>query len=340
MYLPSAVCTRFQFTHPGKGATESSRETHATDTFQFTHPGKGATDCKSTAPAFQHVSIHAPWEGCDRSAPKKPCYLYGFNSRTLGRVRRLSQLPVVEGVEFQFTHPGKGATHYGVDVPSGRGEVSIHAPWEGCDTHATDTPKTSRMFQFTHPGKGATDSIFTSKNTSFVSIHAPWEGCDVRRGEARTGISRVSIHAPWEGCDASVGLVHCTDIQVSIHAPWEGCDKFGLGRSILLDKFQFTHPGKGATQHHQGEEAQGDCFNSRTLGRVRLALFSKSSRYNLGFNSRTLGRVRLEGLYRLSASNACFNSRTLGRVRLVHRNRVVPIKSFNSRTLGRVRHDI
>ena len=56
---------------------------------------------------------------------------------------------------FQFTHPGKGAT-----VTSGfRGwkvNVSIHAPWEGCDARRADQG----------PGDNA------------VSIHAPWEGCD------------------------------------------------------------------------------------------------------------------------------------------------------------------
>ena len=59
-------------------------------------------------------------------------------------------------LKFQFTHPGKGATNRWE-----RGllpiEVSIHAPWEGCDTPALNV-----------------DLIGHN-----VSIHAPWEGCDV-----------------------------------------------------------------------------------------------------------------------------------------------------------------
>ena len=33
---------------------------------------------------------------------------------------------------FQFTHPGKGATASRL-MTSGDWQVSIHAPWEGCD---------------------------------------------------------------------------------------------------------------------------------------------------------------------------------------------------------------
>ena len=33
--------------------------------FQFTHPGKGATELAYTLILSFKVSIHAPWEGCD-----------------------------------------------------------------------------------------------------------------------------------------------------------------------------------------------------------------------------------------------------------------------------------
>ena len=56
---------------------------------------------------------------------------------------------------FQFTHPGRGATktlggnlHYV--------EVSIHAPREGCDLALLDLLAEVKGFQFTHPGRGAT----------------------------------------------------------------------------------------------------------------------------------------------------------------------------------------
>ena len=61
------------------------------------------------------------------------------------------------------------------------------------------------------------------------------------------GDRHVSIHAPWEGCDEVAAPVDGHNIIVSIHAPWEGCDSaYQLWLYPFL-KFQFTHPGKGAT---------------------------------------------------------------------------------------------
>ena len=56
---------------------------------------------------------------------------------------------------FQFTHPGKGAT-VGTQQGKDINYVSIHAPWEGCDSMVCTLIILLRMFQFTHPGKGAT----------------------------------------------------------------------------------------------------------------------------------------------------------------------------------------
>ena len=191
--------------------------------FQFTHPGKGAT----------------PADGIPRVSGT--C----FNSRTLGRVRRLSASALADFCPFQFTHPGKGATEL-VCCISSLLRVSIHAPWEGCDFivppfSILDTRFNSRtlgrvrptsclslswviMFQFTHPGKGATlrSSSSPTGRTSFNSrtlgrVRLSWS-------ITKHNGASVSIHAPWEGCDVVVYLPYC---------------KFTL--------FQFTHPGKGAT---------------------------------------------------------------------------------------------
>ena len=83
----------------------------------------------------------------------------------------------------------------------------------------------------------------------------------------------VSIHAPREGCDGSFPL-YCYSITVSIHAPREGCDSDvptdeleqmsfnsrtpgGVRPGTFLtrympSKFQFTHPGRGATRRYPG----------------------------------------------------------------------------------------
>ena len=192
----------FQFTHPGKGATYASPpKTSPSTSFQFTHPGKGATPvvwllmlrvlCFNSRTLgrvrrvgtqqgkdINYVSIHAPWEGCDFSSLGYVRIWFCFNSRTLGRVRHQRANKASSLQLFQFTHPGKGATTSGFLYT-----LPIVA------------------FQFTHPGKGATSA--------------------------------------W--------LFHCTDKQVSIHAPWEGCDGNRLAQLPDFVKFQFTHPGKGAT---------------------------------------------------------------------------------------------
>ena len=125
----------FQFTHPGKGATDRKVAYVVTQAvsihapwegcdeavikidddprvFQFTHPGKGATYRGVEYPFghIQSVSIHAPWEGCDYNISPKDEYKKGFNSRTLGRVRHRFNPFRLLAYQFQFTHPGKGAT--------------------------------------------------------------------------------------------------------------------------------------------------------------------------------------------------------------------------------------
>ena len=56
------------------------------------------------------VSIHAPWEGCDRTPWNLLPSSASFNSRTLGRVRLDWKMVEAQAGLFQFTHPGKGAT--------------------------------------------------------------------------------------------------------------------------------------------------------------------------------------------------------------------------------------
>ena len=79
---------------------------------------------------------------------------------------------------FQFTHPGKGATLLG--IPKLRALlVSIHTPWEGCDSRYSCPRVFFCLFQFTHPGKGATLDALLRRRVLVVSIHTPWEGCDL-----------------------------------------------------------------------------------------------------------------------------------------------------------------
>ena len=69
-------------------------------------------------------------------------------------------------IQFQFTHPGRGAT-LARRARHGQGaHVSIHAPREGCDFGVVMDAVYGGMFQFTHPGRGA-----TSCDVLNVSLH-------------------------------------------------------------------------------------------------------------------------------------------------------------------------
>ena len=114
----------FQFTHPGRGATNTySLEFDQFVKFQFTHPGRGATALHAQRADGVAVSIHAPREGCDSSTRSGACV----------------------STSFHFTHPGRGATRLPPRLPT-HGNVSIHAPREGCDwnrQNAYNTPYVS-----------------------------------------------------------------------------------------------------------------------------------------------------------------------------------------------------
>ena len=85
------------------------------------------------------------------------------------------------------------------------------------------------LFQSTHPGRGATPI----KNAHIKNSHSfnPRTPGGVRHLHQfrRGSTSLVSIHAPRAGCDDTIGQY-----------------------TGLIDKFQSTHPGRGATLSHFG----------------------------------------------------------------------------------------
>ena len=84
-----------------------------------------------------YISIHAPREGCDEVQP----WMFGHP------------------VQFQSTHPARGATAPLLPPKQSPTPISIHAPREGCDTgRAAGMPQHA------------------------ISIHAPREGCDKQGG--------------------------------------------------------------------------------------------------------------------------------------------------------------
>ena len=130
--VPSPTLSKFQFTHPGRGATYEYLKLYLTPEFQFTHPGRGATLGGGQRGVRPVVSIHAPREGCDACGYTWPYHHSAFQFTHPGRGATHLQMFDPYPTKFQFTHPGRGATTcFGhlcrTDV------VSIHAPREGCD---------------------------------------------------------------------------------------------------------------------------------------------------------------------------------------------------------------
>ena len=145
--------------------------------------------------------------------------------------------------------------------------VSIHAPREGCDLYDSKPCGCHTQFQFTHPGRGATPKKPADPKPAKVSIHAPREGCD-QKNLADADAVRVSIHAPREGCDepnndmimraesfnsrtpggvrpVTFSTLACI-ICFNSRTPGGVRPAVPLLASLLLG-FQFTHPGRGAT---------------------------------------------------------------------------------------------
>ena len=196
--------------------------------------------------------------------------------------------------------------------------VSIHAPWEGCDTSISNRSRRSGCFNSRTLGRVRLQREIQGFQRDIVSIHAPWEGCDKEVEAEIKQLMEVSIHAPWEGCDYTrylystffqrfnsrtlgrVRLPRCLAIDAysivfQFTHPGKGATKGDLKTITEHIKFQFTHPGKGATLPtwvrypassfqftHPGKGAT--CFT--------IMIGTSLSR----FNSRTLGRVRLFGV--------------------------------------------
>ena len=127
------VPTRFQSTHPVRGATAFRELDKGVKDISIHAPREGC-DCLivNKRVDIEDISIHAPREGCDapfsticatESVFQSTHPVRGATGRFVGR----------DGIEvFQSTHPVRGATVSCVD-DGAFPVISIHAPREGCD---------------------------------------------------------------------------------------------------------------------------------------------------------------------------------------------------------------
>ena len=169
--------------------------------------------------------------------------------------------------EFQFTHPGRGATfvcliggflsirfnsrtpggvrHFHVIIGRYLDSVSIHAPREGCDPNLAKAPVILLMFQFTHPGRGATISKSLPTPRLSVSIHAPREGCDLSEDSLISSEQSFNSRTPG-GVRRTRSIALSSSLMFQFTHPGRGAT-VKQTQSFASWRFQFPHPGRGAT---------------------------------------------------------------------------------------------
>ena len=190
------------------------------------------------------VSIHAPRTGCDaigRGARRPPA---SFNSRTPHGVRLRLTGFFSPPIQFQFTHPARGATRTVKESRKGR-TVSIHAPRTGCDiinlnssnhiimSFNSRTPHgvrqdgtivTQRDWRFnsrTPHGVRPNTDVIHYQQLKFQFTH-PARGATAYQRVARRGTTRFNSRTP-HGVRPPPKY-ETSRRTVSIHAPRTGCD--------------------------------------------------------------------------------------------------------------------
>ena len=180
-----------------------------------------------------------------------------FNPRTPRGVRRLTAYPAHRLDVISIHAPREGCDLNASTRLSGDLAISIHAPREGCDPvsrvivteHAYFNPRTPRGVRLFVVGQHVPLTI--------ISIHAPREGCDISQNIPACHTNHFNPRTP-----RGVRPLHqwCINrpAKISIHAPREGCDYCKAYCVEVENRFQSTHPARGATANFTKE--QGVCL--------------------------------------------------------------------------------
>ena len=257
--------------------------------FQLTHPVRGATHITAESIHSVWISTHAPRAGCDRRAVRELPRRGNFNSRTPCGVRPYPDIVCNDNCVFQLTHPVRGATKL-TRICELIDRISTHAPRAGCDMLQVEAPD-FHLFQLTHPVRGATillsklplvDFDFNSRTPCGVrrsrrpphhralqfQLTHPVRGATIHT-ESAVAVGRISTHAPRAGCDrhnahnnskhrdfnsrtpCGVRLWHnlstALNLAFQLTHPVRGATLFGIS-FLRCHTFQLTHPVRGATR--------------------------------------------------------------------------------------------
>ena len=169
---------------------------------------------------------------------------------------------------FQSTHPARGATPYWCVLA----RPAFHF-----------NPRTPRGVR-----RGAAVDVWTPGP---ISIHAPREGCDLCLCRRLTSTITISIHAPREGCDVITKFRRSLERDFNPRTP-RGVRREVLDNGVVVhgnsnprtprgvrprrkglhwitDRFQSTHPARGATAGSWPTTSPNANFNPRTPRGVR-----------------------------------------------------------------------
>ena len=232
------------------------------------------------------VSIHAPARGATCRAGDN-LHLFQFQSTRPHGARRLTRRSVMDQIKFQSTRPHgarppqkararrwgcfnprarTGRDDQGIDVLSGRVDVSIHAPARGATLYLTTVDELRVGFQSTRPHGARLRQIVAGVQIGCVSIHAPARGATEQRGRGHALVD-VSIHAPARGATAvatapgtvlefqstrphgarpAAPTAQAAPALVSIHAPARGATHL-VAVGLELAHVSIHAPARGAT---------------------------------------------------------------------------------------------
>ena len=176
---------RFQSTHPMRGATLLvSLLPRPRLGFQSTHPMRGATARDARRARVSVISIHAPHAGCD----SRTSYLCWSSCISIHAPHA--------GCDADMRHAGRVKA------------ISIHAPHAGCDPSRCRCAPMLRNFNPRTPcGVRRRSALLCCMPVSHFNPRTP---CGVRQYKHQRGPPKqeISIHAPHAGCDGTRHLPH------------------------------------------------------------------------------------------------------------------------------------
>ena len=133
MKSPKQIDNRFISTHTPHTGCDLIRTAFAVlSKFQLTHPTRGATRFDlASCQYILHFNSHTP-HGVRRCDCSESSVIFYFNSHTPHGVRLTNGRSKGWKHLFQLTHPTRGATHPGPCIRSLH-PISTHTPHTGCD---------------------------------------------------------------------------------------------------------------------------------------------------------------------------------------------------------------